>query len=61
MFPIRSVRSSGIPGSWEESFLGIEIWDDMYSEAIHKIKIGAERQKGIQGATDESGKDAVMG
>lgn len=41
--------------------MGIEIWNDMYSEAIHKIKIGAERQKGIQGATDESGKDAVMG
>lgn len=61
MFSIRSVRSGGIPGSREEPFSGIEIRKGMDPEAIHKIKIGAKRRKGIQGAADESGKDAVMG
>lgn len=33
----------------------------MEQEAVHKVKIGAKRRKGIQRAADESGKDAVMG
>ena len=61
MFSIRSVRSGRIPGSREESFSGIKIRNKMDPEAVHKVKIRAERREGIQGAADERGKDAVMG
>lgn len=33
----------------------------MDPEAVHKIKIRAERREGIQRAADESGEDAIMG
>ncbi len=33
----------------------------MDPEAVHKVKIRAERREGIQWAADESGKDAVTG
>lgn len=61
MFSIRTVRSCGIPGSREKFLPGIKIRDGMDPEAVHKIKIRAEGREGIQGAADESGKDAVIG
>ena len=61
MLPIRSVRPCGIPGSGEKFVPGIKIRNGLDPEAVHKIKIRAERREGIQRAADESGKDAVMG
>ena len=61
MLPIRPVRPGGIPGSGEKFPPGIKIRGGMDPEAVHKIKIRAERREGIQRAADESGKDAVMG
>ena len=61
MLPIRPVRPGGIPGSGEKFLPGIKIRGGMDPEAVHKIKIRAERREGIQRAADESGKDAVMG
>ena len=61
MLPIRPVRPGGIPGSGEKFLPGIKIRGGMDPEAVHKIKIRAERREGIQRAADESGEDAIMG
>ena len=61
MLPIRPVRPGGIPGSGEKFLAGIKIRGGMDPEAVHKIKIRAERREGILRAADESGEDAIMG
>ena len=54
------VRLFGIPGGWKELMARIETGIVIEPEAVHEVKVRAERRKGKRSAADECSKDPVI-